>query len=141
MVSGEFPQQPVLAVGAVVLYQGQVLLIRRGKQPAKGEWAIPGGRVELGETMRAAAVREVREETGITIEPKELVYSFETILPQGDGRIQFHYVIFDFMAEYLSGEIDPKDDALDARWIAPNEISYLHLNARTIDLLTQIGFI
>ena len=106
-----------------------------------GEWAIPGGRVELGETMREAAVREIMEETGVSIRPGELVYFFETILPDPDGKIRFHYAIFDFMAEYLTGEPTPRDDALEARWVSATEVETYNLNPKTRDLLHQIGFI
>ena len=141
MTTGAYPPYPLVAVGAVVIHENRVLLVRRGKQPAKGDWAIPGGRVELGESMRAAAAREVLEETGISIQPGELIYYFETIQPDHNGKIQFHYVIFDFMATYLAGEPHPQDDALDARWVAPAEIHTYGLNPRTHDLLKQIGFI
>ena len=139
MVSGKYPQKPIIAVGAVVVHQNRILLIRRGKNPAKGEWAIPGGRVELGETMREAAAREIMEETGVSIRPGKLVYFFETIQPDPDGRIRFHYVIFDFMAEYLSGEPSPRDDAMDARWISADDVHTYNLNTRTRDLLNRIG--
>ena len=141
MTTGAYPQQPIVAVGAVVIHHNRVLLVRRGKQPAKGDWAIPGGRVELGERMHAAAAREVFEETGVRIDPGKLIYYFETIQPDQDGKIQFHYVIFDFMATYLEGIPSPQDDALDARWIPPNEIHTYKLNPRTQDLLQQIKFI
>ncbi len=141
MSTGAYPQQPVVAVGAVVIHQNRVLLVRRGRQPAKGDWAIPGGRVELGESMQAAAAREVLEETGVSIQPGELIYHFETIQPDQKGKIRFHYVIFDFMAAYLTGEPNPQDDAADARWIAPDEIQDVEVNPRTLDLLKQIGFI
>ena len=140
MVSGKYPLQPIIAVGAVVVHQGRLLLIRRGKEPAIGEWAIPGGRVELGETMREAATRETMEETGISIRPGKLVYYFETIQPDADGRIRFHYTIFDFMAEYLSGKPNPSDDALDARWVSPADANTYNLNVKTRDLLNQMGF-
>jgi ADP-ribose pyrophosphatase len=139
MVSGKYPQQPVIAVGAVVVHQNRILLIRRGKEPAKGEWAIPGGRVELGETMREAAAREVMEETSVSIRPGELVYFFETIQPDPDGRIRYHYAIFDFMAEYLAGEPIPRDDALDARWVSATDADTYNLNIKTRDLLNRIG--
>jgi ADP-ribose pyrophosphatase len=141
MVSGNYPQQPVIAVGAVVVHQNRILLIRRGKEPARGEWAIPGGRVELGETMHAAVAREVLEETGVSIRPGELVYFFETIQPDPDGRIRFHYAIFDFMADYLAGDPLPQDDAMDARWVSATDADAYNLNIRTRDLLHQIGFI
>ena len=139
MVSGIYPQQPVIAVGAVVVHQNRILLIRRGKEPAKGEWAIPGGRVELGETMHEAAAREVMEETSVSIRPGELVYFFETIQPDPDGRIRYHYAIFDFMAQYLAGEPNPRDDALDARWVSATDADTYNLNIKTRDLLNRIG--
>ena len=141
MVSGKYPLQPIVAVGAVVMHQEQILLIRRGKEPAQGEWAIPGGRVELGETMREAATRETMEETGISIRPGKLVYYFETIQPDADGRIRFHYTIFDFIAEYLAGEPNPSDDALDARWVLASDIHTYKLNIKIRDLLNRIGFL
>ena len=141
MVSGKYPLQPIVAVGAIVIHQERILLIRRGKEPAQGEWAIPGGRVELGETMREAATRETMEETGISIRPGKLVYYFETIQPDADGRIRFHYTIFDFMAEYLAGEPDPNDDALAARWVSASDTHTYNLNIKTRDLLTQVGFL
>ena len=141
MLSGKYPQQPVIAVGAVVVRQNRILLIRRGKEPAKGEWAIPGGRVELGETMHEAAAREVMEETSVSIRPGELVYFFETIQPDPDGRIRYHYAIFDFMAQYLAGEPNPRDDAMDARWVPATEADTCNLNTKTRDLLIRIGFI
>ncbi len=141
MLSGKYPPQPVIAVGAVVMHQNRILLIRRGKEPAKGEWAIPGGRVELGETLHEAAMREVKEETGVSIRPGKLIYFFETIQPDPDGRIRFHYVIFDFMAKYLSGEPTPRDDAMDARWVSAAEADTYNLNTKTRDLLNRIEFI
>jgi len=141
MKSPTYPKQPVIAVGAVVIHQDRILLVCRGKQPAKGEWAIPGGRVELGETMHEAAVREVLEETDVCIRPGELIYYFETIQPDANRQIQFHYVIFDFMAKYVSGNPTPHDDARDARWVSAAEIPSYPLNARTLDLLKQIKFI
>jgi len=140
MLSGKYPLQPIIAVGAVVLHQDRILLIRRGKEPARGQWAIPGGRVELGETMHAAVIREIMEETSVSIRPGELVYFFETIQPDPEGRIQFHYAIFDFMAEYLAGEPTPRDDALDARWVSATDVQTYNLNIKTRDLLHEIGF-
>ena len=139
MVSGKYPQQPVIAVGAVVVHKNRILLIRRGKEPARGEWAIPGGRVELGETMQEAATRETMEETGISIRPGKLVYYFETIQPDADGSIRFHYAIFDFMAEYLAGEPNANDDAQDARWVSASDAQVYNLNIKTRDLLNQMG--
>jgi 8-oxo-dGTP diphosphatase len=141
MSSGQYPRQPTIAVGAVVVHQNRVLLVRRGKEPAKGQWAIPGGRVELGETMHAAAIREIMEETRVSIRPGKLIYYFETIQPDPDGNIQFHYAIFDFMAEYLAGDPTPRDDAADARWVSATDVQAYNLNTKTRDLLHRIGFL
>ncbi len=121
MMSGIYPDLPRVAVGAVVFKDGKVLLVRRGKAPSEGEWAIPGGSVRLGESLQAAAEREILEETGIVIRAKEPIYVFETIEKDDAGQIRFHYVVIDLMAEYLSGEPIAADDASDARWVSLSE--------------------
>lgn len=131
----EYPDQPCLAVGAVVFRDDQVLLVRRGKPPAADQWAIPGGRVNLGETLREAAEREIREETGILIRALEPVFQFESIHRDSDGRIRFHYVIIDLSGTYLDGEIQPGDDATDARWVSRSELRELPVNPVTLKLL------
>jgi ADP-ribose pyrophosphatase len=118
----EYPDLPRLAVGAVVVHQDRVLLVRRAKAPAQGLWAIPGGSVRLGETLRQAAEREILEETGLTVRAGEVVLTFETIRRDPDGRVRFHYVIVDLLAEYLTGEPTPADDAAEARWFSADQI-------------------
>lgn len=119
----EYPDLPRLAVGAVVVHQNRVLLVRRAKAPAKGLWAIPGGSVRLGETLQQAAEREILEETGITIRAGEPLLTFETIRRDPDGRVRFHYVIVDLRAVYVAGELAPADDADDARWFSAAEVA------------------
>jgi ADP-ribose pyrophosphatase len=119
----EYPDLPRLAVGAVVVHQDRVLLVRRAKAPAQGLWAIPGGSVRLGETLRQAAEREILEETGLTVRAGEVVLTFETIRRDPDGRVRFHYVIVDLLAEYLTGEPTPADDAAEARWFSADQIA------------------
>ena len=127
---------PQVAVGAVVLCDNRVLLVQRGKPPRAGKWAIPGGRVETGETLRQAAEREVREETGIEVRAGEVVHVFELIDRDGAGETpRFHYVIIDLMAEYLRGEINPADDARDARWFSAAELSEYDVDSETLNLL------
>ena len=130
-----YPQHPRVAVGAVVFSGDRVLLVLRGRAPAKGQWAIPGGNVKLGETLQQAAEREILEETGIIIKVGHPVLTFDTIVSDEDGTVRFHYVIVDLEAGYLSGTPRPGDDAQDARWVASDELATLTVNPRTIDLL------
>ncbi len=141
MASREYPDSPRVGVGAVVLREGRVLLVRRGVAPANGLWAIPGGGLELGETLREAAEREILEETGITICAGEPVFTCDVCQRDDDGRVRFHYVIVDLAADYVSGEVLGADDALEARWVAPEEIENLPATKTTVKLLKQIGFL
>jgi ADP-ribose pyrophosphatase len=118
-------------VGAVVIKAGTILLVKRGKAPSDGKWAIPGGSVELGETLQQAAEREILEETGIRIQAAEPAYTFDYIERDEQGRIRFHYVIIDLEAEYLGGRLKPGDDADRADWIPFGELESLDLNATT----------
>jgi 8-oxo-dGTP diphosphatase len=132
---GGYPAGPRTAVGAIVFRDDKVLLVRRANPPGQGLWAIPGGRVELGETLKEAARREVREETGVIINPKEPVYVFEVIERDDEGGIRFHYVIIDLLAEYLSGEVNPGTDASEARWISSEELKELPVTKTTREFL------
>jgi 8-oxo-dGTP diphosphatase len=134
----DYPSAPRAAVGAIVFRSGRVLLVRRGHPPSQGLWAIPGGRIELGETLQEAAEREVREETGLTIHARKPVYAFDVVLRDETGRVQFHYVIVDLLADYVSGTVQAADDAYEARWVAPNELKELPLNQTTLEVLTQV---
>ena len=140
MTNTEYPDLPRVAVGAVVIHNERILLVKRGKQPAQDEWAIPGGSVELGETLQAAAEREIREETGVIIRAGKIIYTFDTIVKDGD-RTRFHYVILDFEASYVAGEPRAGDDVLEAGWFAPDDLKTLGVNSRTLRLLAKIGFI
>lgn len=133
----KYPGKPVLAVGAVVFKDDKILLVKRGRAPAKNMWAIPGGKVELGETLKQAAQRELLEETGIRIKAGDPVYSFEVIKRDDVGKILFHYFIVDLEAQYLSGDIKPADDAKDAAWISENDLSNINVNPNTRELLRQ----
>ncbi|MBI9086154.1 MAG: HAD hydrolase-like protein [Desulfobacterales bacterium] len=136
----EFPLTPRPAVGAVVFHQARVLLVRRGKPPAAGVWAIPGGSVLLGETLQAAAEREIFEETGIRILAGDPVLAFD-VLRTENGRVRFHYVIVDLSANYIDGEPRAGDDALEARWVSTDELTRLDVNPATRRLLKEkFGF-
>ena len=141
MAGREYPDRPRVGVGAVVLREGRVLLVRRGIAPAQGLWAIPGGSLELGESLREGAEREILEETGITIRAGEPIFTCDACERDGEGRVRFHYVIVDLAAEYVSGAAKGADDALDARWVSPEELRELPTTKNTLKLLRQIGFL
>jgi 8-oxo-dGTP diphosphatase len=129
--------QPVIAVGAVIFQDERVLLVERKHPPSQGQWAIPGGKVRLGETLQAAAEREILEETGITIRALHPIYTFELIEKDPRGEILYHYVILDLLAEYVSGQPRPADDVSAAAWIDRNTLGSLQVNQETLKLLRQ----
>jgi ADP-ribose pyrophosphatase len=137
----EYPRLPQVAVGAIVAHKGRVLLVHRSRPPSDGQWAIPGGRVELGESLREAAQREVLEETGITVRAGESVFAFDSIVRDPEGRVRFHYVIVDLMAEYVSGEVQAGDDAGDAAWLTAEELESFPVNRTTLEVLQRIEFV
>ncbi len=122
--SKSYPEAPRVAVGAVVFHQGQVLLVLRDQEPAKGVWAIPGGSVNLGETLQAAAEREVLEETGLSIQAGEIIYTFEVIQRDAAGRVLYHYVILDLAAEPLNPDqaLAAADDVSAAGWFSRTDL-------------------
>lgn len=141
MVDTIYPDAPRVAVGALVIHQNKVLLILRGEAPAKGMWAVPGGSVNIGETLQAAAEREVLEETGLQIKAGEVIYSFEKIQYDKAGQVQYHYVILDLEAEPLdpAQPLTPADDAIEAGWFTLADLDRLNLpvSETTLDLLQK----
>ncbi len=135
------PEEWSPAVGALVLHCGKVLLVLRANSPYKGEWAVPGGRVLPGETLQQAVEREVQEETGIVVRASDPILAFRIVDYDASGAICSRYCVTDFMAQYISGEITPGDDALDAMWASPADVARLakhHLNAITQTLLSSV---
>jgi 8-oxo-dGTP diphosphatase len=118
----EFPLCPLIGVGAVIIHENRVLIAQRGNPPMKGHWGIPGGLLELGETLVQAVSREVREETGLLVEPVELIELLDRIHRQ-DDRIQFHYVIADYLCRVTGGALQAASDAEAVRWIERSEWS------------------
>jgi ADP-ribose pyrophosphatase YjhB (NUDIX family) len=123
-VSGNrrYPARPLLGVGAVVFRGDEVLLIERGKEPLKGWWTLPGGMVEVGENLEAAVVREVMEETGLSVKPKGVAAIFERIMPDEDGRTEYHYVIIDYLCELEGGALLAASDVAAADWVKVDEL-------------------
>lgn len=112
----EFPAAPMMGVGAVVVDEGRVLLVRRGHEPLKGHWSLPGGLLELGEPLQAGVVREVREETGLQVEPVELIELLDRIHRDGE-RVRYHYVIADYLCRVAGGVLKAASDAEEVRWV------------------------
>jgi ADP-ribose pyrophosphatase len=117
-----YPDSPIVGVGAVVLRGDSVLLVKRGKPPLSETWSLPGGRVHEGESLKAAAAREVKEECSVDVEMFDLIEIFEYIERDDEGRVRFHYFVFDFRAEYRSGSTAALTDALDARWVERGDL-------------------
>lgn len=120
--SREYPTRPICGVGVIVRRDDRVLLIQRGKPPNIGLWGLPGGAVELGESLRDAAVREVREECGIAIVLGAVCEAVDIVTRDAENRVQYHYVVVDFLAQYASGELRADSDVMDARWVAREEL-------------------
>jgi 8-oxo-dGTP diphosphatase len=132
----EYPESPLVGVGAVIIdsdsqsdngIEPRVLLIRRGQAPLLGEWSLPGGVLECGETLRDAAVREAREETGLVVEIVDMLGVYERVIPGDDGRVRYHYVLIDFLCRSLSGDLEAASDAADVRWFTREELPALNL--------------
>lgn len=134
----EYPDAPRPAVGAVVVRGDRVLLVERGNAPAEGVWALPGGSVELGETLAQATEREVLEETGVVVRAGAVVHAFDAVVRDDDGRIRFHYVIVDLECEYVSGEPVAGCDARSARFVSREEFAGLRSSRATVDLLKRV---
>lgn len=128
------PSTPRVGVGGVVVHDGRVLLIRRGKEPLYGRWVVPGGTVELGESLERALVRELREETGLEVEPVELLTVFDRIERDGE-RVVYHFVIVDYLCRLLAGEARAASDALEVAWAAPDELARYDLPAKALEVV------
>ena len=126
-----------MGVGGVVLIDGRVVLIRRGKEPLRGRWVIPGGTVELGETLHEAVVREMQEETGLLVAPREVVLVFDRIQREGPS-VEYHYVIIDYACEYVSGELKAGSDADEVALVSPEELDRYDLPPQARDLVVDV---
>jgi 8-oxo-dGTP diphosphatase len=123
--SGHRPTRPVVGIGIVIWRDDKVLLIKRGNPPRKGDWGLPGGRQQLGETIMQAAVREAREETGLDVAPFGVVTALDSITRDTKGNVDYHYTIIDVVAESREGVAEAGDDASDVCWATPDEVEKL----------------
>jgi mutator protein MutT len=123
----EYPDRPFVGVGAIIVDDDRVLLVKRGHAPLAGEWSVPGGVLELGETVREGVVREVLEEPGLTVETLELLGVFDRVVRDLDERTLYHYVLIDFLCQRVSGELCAAGDADEARWFRAEELANLPL--------------
>jgi 8-oxo-dGTP diphosphatase len=123
----EYPESPLVGVGAVIVADGRALLIRRGQAPLLGEWSLPGGVLECGETLRDAAIREAHEETGLIVEVGEMLGVYERVIRSEDGRVRYHYVLIDFLCHAVGGELKAGSDAAEVGWFRRDELPALKL--------------
>jgi 8-oxo-dGTP diphosphatase len=135
----EFPEQPIIGVGAIIIEEERVLLVKRAHPPIQGQWSIPGGALEVGELVREAAVREAREETGLIVEPGALLGVFDRVLRNPEQRVQYHYVLIDFLCEPVGGELLAASDAAEVRWFRREELPALNLADDTYGVILK-GF-
>jgi len=135
----EFPEIPLVGVGAIIIDGARVLLVKRAHPPLQAQWSIPGGVLEVGELVREAAVREAREETGLEVEPGELLGVYDRILRNDEKRVQYHYVLIDFLCRPVGGDLRAASDAAEVRWFTCQELPALNLAEDTQDVIRK-GF-
>ena len=132
----EYPEIPLIGVGAIIVQENRVVLVKRGHPPLLGQWSIPGGVLEVGELLKDAAIREAREETGLTVEPGELLGVFDRIVREGD-KILYHYVLIDFLCRRTAGELHAGSDADEVLWFREEELKPLNLAQDTEDVIRR----
>ncbi len=138
MANREYPDAPRVGVGGVIVEGGRILLVKRAKAPSAGLWAIPGGGLELGETVPEAVRREVREETGLEIDTGEVATVVDVIERSDDGRVRFQYVLIDLFARVVGGQLHVASDISDARWVSAAELDDLDMAPRVRDLALKV---
>ncbi|MHA1583106.1 MAG: NUDIX hydrolase [Candidatus Baldrarchaeia archaeon] len=136
-----YPENPIVGIGAVIVKGDKVLLIKRAGDPGRGLWSIPGGLVELGEKIKDAVRREVKEETGLDVRVGEIADVTEIITRDEEGKVKYHFVIVDFFAEVLRGELKPSSDALEAKWVEFKDLRKYRLTETVERLFRKLGFL
>ncbi len=133
-----YPSAPMVGVGIITFNnKNKVLLVKRGNEPSKGLWSLPGGLVELGERVREAGIREVKEECNIDIEPEDVISVVDLILEDSDGKVKYHYILIDYLAKYIGGELKPQSDVSDVTWFSQDELKELDIPEVTREVLEK----
>ncbi len=132
----EYPKQPLVGVGGVVIHRNRVLLIRRGGEPLKGEWSIPGGLIEVGEELADGVRRELKEETGLEVEPLAMIETFDRIFREG-RRVRYHFVIVDYICRLKRGRLRPASDVVEARWVRREDLGQYNLTDKATSVALQ----
>jgi ADP-ribose pyrophosphatase YjhB (NUDIX family) len=138
MTQRRYPDRPFVAVGTIVVKDGCVLLARRGKEPSYGLWSLPGGAVDVGEGLKVAAARETREECGIEVEITDVLEVVERMVRDPEGRVQFHYVIVDYLARWASGELTSSSEVLESRWVPPEDFPRYEMTRGTAEVVLRM---
>jgi ADP-ribose pyrophosphatase YjhB (NUDIX family) len=136
-VRREYPDRPIVGVGGVVVQNGRVVLVRRAKAPRMGEWSIPGGMLELGETLRDGVAREIEEETGLRVKSEEVLDVFDSIVTDAEGKTQYHYVLVDYLCSVTGGELRAASDVSEARWATLEEALSLVKREITVGVIRK----
>ncbi len=136
-MSREYPERPIVGVGGVAVQDGRVLLVRRGRPPLEGEWSIPGGALEVGEPLVDGVRRELREETGLEVEPLEVLAVLDRIIRDPQGRVRFHYVLIDYLCRVVSGQACAASDARECAWARPAELARYQLHPETLRVIEK----
>ena len=137
-VPREYPEFPIPSVGVLVVKDRRALLVQRGHEPSAGRWTIPGGVIEVGESIHEAGRRELREECGIEVEVGRHLQTFEVIVRDDDARVRYHYIIFDLLGTYRSGELTHADDILDSRWFAVDDLPHFDVLPDVAQLVRRV---
>ena len=137
MTSREYPERPLVGVGGVVIAENRVLLIQRGGPPLEGEWSIPGGMLELGESLRDGVRRELEEETGLVVRVHDLIEAFDRIMPDASGKFRYHFVILDYLCEVTSGVARAGSDVVDVAWAFEEELDRFSLTPTATRVLKR----
>jgi len=137
MIKRKYPEQPIVGVGGIIFKEESVLLIKRGGEPAAGQWSIPGGVVDTGETLTEAVMREVWEETHLRVKPVALVKILDRIFRDKENRVVYHYILVDFLCCRTGGKVEPGTDALDARFIPIRDLASLDVIPVTREVIYQ----
>jgi 8-oxo-dGTP diphosphatase len=132
-----YPDRPYIGIGAVIVHEGRVVLVKRRFEPLAGQWSIPGGAVEVGETLEACVAREMAEETGFVVEVGPVVEVLDRITRGDDGRVQYHFVLIDYLCWPIGGELRAGSDVAEAALAEPSELAQYHLTEKATAVIER----